>query len=94
MVAFVLGAGALLHAGYPLTAHLGNQIHDWARQNDAFTWRGYLEELFEQYGGLSDLERILTELHERPAGSRAAESSKMATPSHRSHSESYHLEFG
>jgi len=40
-------------------------------------WRGYLEELFEQYGGLADLERILTELHERPVGSRAAAFSKM-----------------
>ncbi len=77
MIAFVLGAGASLHAGYPLTAHLGNYLHDWARQNDAFMWRGYLEELFEQYGGLADLERILTELHERPAGSPAAASSKM-----------------
>ena len=77
MVAFVFGAGASLHAGYPLTAHLGNDLYDWARQNDAFMWRGYLEELFEQYGGLADLERILTELHERPAGSRAAAFSKM-----------------
>lgn len=77
MVAFVFGAGASLHAGYPLTAHLGNNLYDWARQNDAFMWRGYLEELFERYGGLADLERILTELHERPAGSRAAASSKM-----------------
>ncbi len=77
MVAFVFGAGASLHAGYPLTAHLGNHLHDWARQNDAFMWRGYLEELFEQYGGLADLERILTELHERPAGSPAAASSKI-----------------
>ncbi len=77
MVAFVFGAGASLHAGYPLTAQLGNDLHDWARQNDAFMWRGYLEELFEQYGGLADLERILTELYERPVGSRAATSSKM-----------------
>ena len=77
MVAFVFGAGASLHAGYPLTAHLGNHLHDWARQNDAFMWRGYLEELFEQYGGLADLERILTELHEQPPGSPAAASSKM-----------------
>jgi len=52
MVAFVFGAGASFHAGYPLTAQLGNRLHDWARQNGAFMWRGYLEELFEQYGGL------------------------------------------
>jgi hypothetical protein len=40
MVAFVFGAGASLHAGYPLTAQLGNDLHDWARQNDAFMWSG------------------------------------------------------
>lgn len=77
MVAFVFGAGASLHAGYPLTAQLGNDLYDWARQNDAFMWSGYLEELFERYGGLEDLERILTELYERPAGSPAAAFSKM-----------------
>ena len=77
MVAFVFGAGASLHAGYPLTAQLGNDLHDWARQNDAFMWSGYLEELFERYGGLEDLERILTELYERPAGSPAAAFTKM-----------------
>jgi hypothetical protein len=77
VVTYVFGAGASLHAGYPLTADLGNHLHNWARQNDAFMWRGYLEDLLEQYGGLADLERILTELHERPAGSRAASFSKM-----------------
>jgi hypothetical protein len=76
MATFVFGAGASLHAGYPLTVGLGDHLLDWARQNDAFMWRGYLEELSERYGGLADLERILTELHERPAGSTAAEFSR------------------
>jgi hypothetical protein len=40
MVAFVFGAGASLHAGYSLTAQLGNDLHDWARQNDAFMLSG------------------------------------------------------
>ena len=66
MVTFVFGAGASVHAGYPLTASLGDHLLDWARKNDAFMWRGHLEELFAQYGGLADLERILTELYERP----------------------------
>ena len=35
-------------------------------------WRGFIDELHELYGGLTDLENILTELYERPAGSRAA----------------------
>jgi hypothetical protein len=72
MATYVFGAGASLHAGYPLTADLGNGLYAWARQSDLI-WRGYIEELYQQYGGLADLERILTELHERPAGSRAAE---------------------
>jgi hypothetical protein len=76
MVTYVLGAGASLHAGYPLAADLGNDLHLWARQND-FVWRGFIEELHEQYGGLADLEPILTDLHERPAGSRAAALSRM-----------------
>lgn len=77
MVTFVFGAGASVHAGYPLTASLGDHLLDWARKNDAFMWRGHLEELFAQYGGLADLERILTELYERPPGSPAAAWSKM-----------------
>lgn len=71
MVTYVLGAGASLHAGYPLTVDLGNSLHAWVCQND-FTSRGYIEELHEQNGGLADLERILTDLHERPVGSWAA----------------------
>ena len=76
MTTFVLGAGASLHAGYPLTAQLGNRLHDWARLND-FMWRGYIEELHEQYGGLADLELILSQLHERPPGSPVAAFSQM-----------------
>jgi len=66
-----LGAGASLHAGYPLTADLGNRLHDWARQSD-FMLRGHVEELHQLYGGLKDLEQILTDLHERPVRSHAA----------------------
>jgi hypothetical protein len=68
---YVLGAGASLHAGYPLTTHLGNKLHDWARQNNFPRW-GEIDELYELYGRLTDLEKVLTELSEAPAGSRAA----------------------
>ena len=71
MVTYVFGAGASLHAGDPLTAHLGNDLQRWARQNN-FVWRGHIDELHELYDGLADLEKILTELNERPADSRAA----------------------
>jgi hypothetical protein len=50
---------------------LGNRLRNWAGQHD-FMWRGYIEELYELCGGLADLEQIMTELHERPVGSRAA----------------------
>lgn len=34
--------------------------------------RGFIDEVDELYGGLGDMEKILTELHDRPKGSRAA----------------------
>ncbi len=71
MVTYVLGAGASLHAGYPLTTELGDRLHAWAQQT-GFTWGGLIDELNELYGGLTDLEKILTELNDRPEGSRAA----------------------
>ncbi|HEV1994601.1 MAG TPA: hypothetical protein VGR03_09740 [Candidatus Acidoferrum sp.] len=73
MVTYVLGAGASRHAGYPLANELGNRLHDWVRQNwaDEIIWKGYIEALHKHYGGLADLELVLTELYERPAGSRA-----------------------
>jgi hypothetical protein len=71
MVTYVLGAGASLHAGYPLTASLGDHLHRWSLRND-FMWCGLVDELHELYDVLMDLEKILTELYERPAGSRAA----------------------
>jgi hypothetical protein len=81
MVTYVLGAGASYHAGYPVTSELGERLHEWVCQN----WtdgiprirRGDIEMLREHYGALTDLERVLTELDERPAGSRAAALSKM-----------------
>lgn len=74
MVTYVLGAGASCHAGYPLTDELGNHLCDWVRQNwkDNLFWKGYIEALQQHYGGLANLEVILTELYEHPAGSRAA----------------------
>src|SRR5258708_3558095 len=76
MTTYVLGAGASRHAGYPLTPELGNCLLEWARQSD-LDWRGFIDALNELYEGLTDLERILTELHECPSGSRAATLSKM-----------------
>ncbi len=73
MVTYVLGAGASHHAGYPLTTNLGNCLTEWVCQNwtDDFFWKNYIVTLHESYGGLANLEVALTELYEKPAGSRA-----------------------
>lgn len=74
MKTYVLGAGASYHAGYPLAGELGKKLYDWISCNipEGNFWRGCIEELHGHYGGLEDLESILTELDERPPGSRAA----------------------
>jgi hypothetical protein len=74
MVTYVLGAGASIHAGYPLAGRLGEALYDWAIVNRPATcvWRSYIESLRELYGNLSNLEEILTELDECPPSSRAA----------------------
>jgi hypothetical protein len=70
---FVLGAGASFHAGYPLARDLGNCLYAWVRGNVPSNdfWRGCIEELHEAYGGLGNIESILTDLDERPQGSPA-----------------------
>jgi hypothetical protein len=73
MTVFVLGAGASVHAGYPLASELGEEMYSWAGQNSQTVGHltGFIESLRELYGSLSDFERILTELTECPAGSPA-----------------------
>jgi len=80
MTVFVLGAGASLHAGYPLAGKLGEDLHNWAclnRQTAVAQLFGFLDSLRELYGSLSDFERVLTELIECPAGSRAESLTQM-----------------
>jgi hypothetical protein len=76
MVTYILGAGASRHAGYPLTCGLGGSLRDWAIGTDS-PWGGFIQEAFELYGGLENLESVLTDLHERPDGSPAAKLSRM-----------------
>lgn len=74
MTTYVLGAGASFHAGYPLAYQLGEDLYAWARgcdQPGIQPWLGYMESLREKYRALTDLERILTELVDCPAGSIA-----------------------
>jgi len=80
MTVFVLGAGASVHAGYPLASNLGEDLHTWAclnRQTAAGQKSGFLESLRALYGNLADCECVLTELIECPAGSRAESLTQM-----------------
>lgn len=64
MRVYLLGAGASVHAGYPLTAQLGERLLAWA-EGDATEGPkhlGDLRKLQSAYDDLGDFERILGEL--------------------------------
>jgi hypothetical protein len=75
MTTYVLGAGASHHAGYPLAGDLGGDLVAWLARNPNLVNEMYgtnIKELHKLYGGLRELERILTELEDCASGSRAA----------------------
>jgi hypothetical protein len=75
MTTFVIGAGASLHAGYPLATELGNGLTDWlaANRTEANDLYGEnLRLLRKLYGDLHNLEQILTEIEECPPDSIAS----------------------
>jgi hypothetical protein len=74
MSTYVLGAGASLHAGYPLAGQMGSALFDWVTKKKSIDdwYRGCVELGSGTYGGLADLERILTDLDECPPDSPAA----------------------
>jgi hypothetical protein len=76
VITYILGAGASRHAGYPLTCELGRSLRDWAVGTES-SWGAFIQGAFELYGDLEDLEKVLTDLHERPDGSPAGKLSKM-----------------
>jgi len=70
MRVFVLGAGASVHAGYPLTKDLGPKLFDYVKGNGGprnYPYWPDLDELAE-YGSPSDIEELVTSLeaHEKP----------------------------
>jgi hypothetical protein len=74
MITYILGAGASFHAGYPLASNLGNALRNWLHHNkppedDA---RIHIDRIHDLYGGLKNIEAILTELTECPPNSPAA----------------------
>ncbi len=74
MTTYVLGAGASRHAGYPLAGELGDTLHDWICRNKPpnHDYRIHMDQLRELYGGLGNIEQVLTDLDECPPGSQAA----------------------
>ena len=73
MRVFVLGAGASLHAGYPLAAQMGNCLRAWIETlPPEHHYRSRLEQVSKLYGGLEDFESILADLMTAAPGSRAA----------------------
>ncbi len=73
MRVFVLGAGASLHAGYPLAAEMGNCLAAWIDTlPPEHQYRSCLEQISELYGGLANFESILADLMTAAPGSRAA----------------------
>jgi hypothetical protein len=62
--AYLLGAGASAHAGYPLIKHLGTVLVEWAAGNPHHGIDA--DELHARFPSLEDFEQIISEL-ERPA---------------------------
>jgi hypothetical protein len=64
---YVLGAGASVHAGYPLADELGSRLHQWSETPGAHELSsGCVQEIAAIYGDLSNLEEILTDLADCP----------------------------
>ena len=66
MTTYVLGAGASYHAGYPLAGQLGTELQNWICRNKPANhdYRIHINELHKRYGGLEDIENIITDLDE------------------------------
>jgi hypothetical protein len=73
MTTYILGAGASLHAGYPLARNLWSELCAWySHRQFEHHWYNPLATVREVYGERADLEQVLTELDEYPPLSRAA----------------------
>jgi hypothetical protein len=72
MRVFVLGAGASVHAGYPLAAEMGRSLAAWIGglpSDNRYCAR--LAQIVDLYGTLDDFEMILADLMTCPPGSPA-----------------------
>jgi hypothetical protein len=76
MTTYVLGAGASVHAGYPLARNLGSSLLHWLQQgklrNAATDYCANLQQVSDLYGGLDNLEEIVADLDDPKPESPAA----------------------
>jgi hypothetical protein len=70
---YVLGAGASVHANYPLASGLGTSLAAWiATLPPEHPYRLTLRQVIEAYGSLGDFEAVLADLMTCLPGSTAA----------------------
>lgn len=67
MRVFVLGAGASLHVGYPLTKDLGPKLIAWASSNEPLNQLYWLRfEELSPFGSLDDIEEFVSQVEKDP----------------------------
>lgn len=66
MRVFVLGAGASVHAGYPISSNLGCALLEWADDDkiNGPYFSDDLRSLHKEFGGLRDFEKVISKLYE------------------------------
>src|SRR5215467_10472283 len=65
MVAYILGAGASKHVGYPLAANMGGELLAWMRDFHTGRYRTTAELIFEHFGAAPNIEDVITQLQAR-----------------------------
>jgi len=73
MRVYVLGAGASVHAKYPLASALGRSLTAWIETlPPEHTYHSRLNQIIDAYGELDNFEAVLTDLMTCKPGSIAA----------------------
>jgi hypothetical protein len=74
MTAYLFGAGASFHAGFPLAVNLGNELGTWicGAQIATYDYKTPVQKMHELYGGLQNIEEILTDFDDPSPSSPAS----------------------
>lgn len=73
MKAFVFGAGASHHVGYPLVKDLGEALAGFSAGKPQGFGRIYPHELRQYFDSLEDFEQVISDLEDPPQGSRISQ---------------------